>query len=385
MVERAPAIIERASACLVERVHTLREIVTPNAQEIVTLVVERGALPWKWDVGSGCVNTVLALEASIVLFYAAPYNFAAKDAGIRWVASSRVVRWASGLMPTVALLLAVLLWQDVRRLRRGAASQGPVHTQETAAVLATALSLTARAHRTSFSLLLLIFVSRAYYLARDNASALLELEQSAIERDMLQFTPSQATLALLSNTYASAFRPALLGLENIPARRPLLFVGNHPVLALDAPVLIAELYKKTGIYLRMLADHAHFQIPVNASVIRNVVGAVDGTRRNCSKLFDSGACVFVYPGGVSHRARAPPSRSSARAPGPARPLTLPSPRPSAHAPTTHPPTHRAARAEVRDEHAHGEEAQRQVAPRKEAEEGRLSATPRLHMMALHIQ
>ena len=45
---------------------------------------------------------------------------------------------------------------------------------------------------------------------------------------------------------------------------------------------------------------------------------------------------FIKLMGVSHRARAPPPAAARERP--ARPLTLPSPRPSAHAPTTQPPT-----------------------------------------------
>eukprot|EP00937_MAST-01D_sp_MAST-1D-sp2_P002695 g2695.t1 len=233
-----------------------------------------------------------------------PYSMAAKEQSIRWVASSPRVRRAHSLLPYIMVALACVWWRDRRALvreRDGAVaspSLSPLPPPSAAAALAAALPLLARSQRSAFSLLLGVFVSRAYYLARNNATALVALEQSAIDRDYLQFTPSDTSLRLLNATYATAFRPLLLNEGNIPAERPLLFVGNHPVLALDAPVLVAELYKRTGLYLRVLADHSHFEIPGNAALLRSVVGAVDGTRRNCAALFDAGQCVLVYPGGA---------------------------------------------------------------------------------------
>ena len=43
---------------------------------------------------------------------------------------------------------------------------------------------------------------------------------------------------------------------------------------------------------QVLADHSHFQIPINADVLQNVLGAVDGTRRNTELLM--GAFVLSF-------------------------------------------------------------------------------------------
>jgi hypothetical protein len=42
--------------------------------------------------------------------------------------------------------------------------------------------------------------------------------------------------------------------------RPLLFVSNHPILGFEFPLLLSELYKQTGIFLRALTDHSHWQV-----------------------------------------------------------------------------------------------------------------------------
>jgi hypothetical protein len=103
--------------------------------------------------------------------------------------------------------------------------------------------------------------------------------------------------------------------------RPLLFVSNHPILGFEFPLLLSELYKQTGIFLRALTDHSHWQvrffrgppcrpgssfpvcpffhqIPVNAQILRDVIGAAEGTQRNVDLLLSSGAAVLVYPGGA---------------------------------------------------------------------------------------
>jgi 1-acyl-sn-glycerol-3-phosphate acyltransferase len=105
----------------------------------------------------------------------------------------------------------------------------------------------------------------------------------------------RAALALLAPF--GAMRPRVLGLEHIPAERPLLFVGNHTLYGMiDTPFLFAELYRRKGIFLRSLGDHAHFRVPVWRDLLARF-GVVDGTREHCARLMRAGACVLVFPGG----------------------------------------------------------------------------------------
>lgn len=92
-------------------------------------------------------------------------------------------------------------------------------------------------------------------------------------------------------------RPTFVGLDRIPAERPLLFVGNHTLFGmLDVPLLFAELYQRQGIFLRALGDHGHFKIPVWRDFLTRF-GTVDGTRENCAALMEQGEAVLVFPGG----------------------------------------------------------------------------------------
>lgn len=91
--------------------------------------------------------------------------------------------------------------------------------------------------------------------------------------------------------------PHFQGIDEIPADRPLLFVGNHTLYGvLDIPLMFAELYTRRGIFLRSLGDHAHFKVPLWGDLLQRF-GAVDGTRENCARLMEAGESILVYPGG----------------------------------------------------------------------------------------
>ena len=49
------------------------------------------------------------------------------------------------------------------------------------------------------------------------------------------------------------------GLHNLPqhpskSRRPILFVGNHQTYAFDLGILIDQVYRETGIFMRVRAS-----------------------------------------------------------------------------------------------------------------------------------
>ena len=194
---------------------------------------------------SRILNGIVGVEASVVVLQAIPNNFMAKEWIIRWLARSRLVRRAAGLIPFAAVFMVHVLMRELDRAvppppgagARAGAGAGRAGTlaaagSSSAAVLAAAVAAssavgsaassaagsaasaadrTARLHKASFGLLLLLFVHRTYYLTRNNAEALINLERSALERDMLEFSPSTTTLRLLSATYAAAaFRLVLL-------------------------------------------------------------------------------------------------------------------------------------------------------------------------------
>lgn len=93
------------------------------------------------------------------------------------------------------------------------------------------------------------------------------------------------------------FRPKFHGLENIPATRPLLFVGNHTLYGLiDIPLLFEELWQQRRIYLRGLADRGHYLVPVWRDLLTSF-GAVLGTRENCAALMRGREAIVVFPGG----------------------------------------------------------------------------------------
>lgn len=94
------------------------------------------------------------------------------------------------------------------------------------------------------------------------------------------------------------FPPQSFGLENLDPSRPALYVGNHTIYGvLDGPLMVLDVYEKTGIYFRSLGDHFHFLVPGWREMLLEG-GAVDGIPENCTKLMQGGQHIIVYPGGA---------------------------------------------------------------------------------------
>jgi len=116
--------------------------------------------------------------------------------------------------------------------------------------------------------------------------------------DVVDFRPPPPeTLWKLAAPLRAYHRPRFFGLDNIDAKRPTLLVGNHTIFGmLDIPHLGLAIYRERGVMVRSLGDRVHFQIPGWGDLLKNI-GAVVGTRENCTKLMQAGAHVLVFPGG----------------------------------------------------------------------------------------
>jgi len=113
-----------------------------------------------------------------------------------------------------------------------------------------------------------------------------------------QFSPpSIRTLEMATSPLRLYFSPVYYGMENIKPDRPYLFVANHTIHGvLDVPLYAVEVYRQKGIFMRGLADHFHYLIPLWRDFL-SWIGSVPGTPLNCSKLMASGESILVFPGG----------------------------------------------------------------------------------------
>lgn len=106
-----------------------------------------------------------------------------------------------------------------------------------------------------------------------------------------------ATAYRLTAPLRAYFGPRFFGLRHIRADRPTLLVGNHTIYGILDPVLMGvEIYRRRGVFIRGLADHLHFRVPVWRDLLRQM-GAVDGTPENCATLMRRGETILVFPGG----------------------------------------------------------------------------------------
>jgi 1-acyl-sn-glycerol-3-phosphate acyltransferase len=96
------------------------------------------------------------------------------------------------------------------------------------------------------------------------------------------------------------FDAEVQGLEHLPARGPVLLVGNHSggVLTPDTSAVLAAWYRHFGLERPLigLAFNAAFGIPGFRSLMRKM-GEVPASRANASRALKAGHGVLVYPGG----------------------------------------------------------------------------------------
>ncbi len=91
--------------------------------------------------------------------------------------------------------------------------------------------------------------------------------------------------------------PVFFGMEHIPKRGPVLFVGNHTIYGLlDLPLMVMHVHRERGLFMRGLGDRAHFHVPLWGEFLRRF-GVVNGTRENARQLLAEGEPVLVLPGG----------------------------------------------------------------------------------------
>lgn len=114
----------------------------------------------------------------------------------------------------------------------------------------------------------------------------------------IDFTPPpRRLLRRLAAPSRFYFSPVFQGLENLPADRPFLLVGNHTLYGVwDFPLLLAEIYERRGIWVHGLGDHVHFQLPIWRDLV-SWLGSIDGTRENCERYMRAGRPLLVFPGG----------------------------------------------------------------------------------------
>lgn len=93
-------------------------------------------------------------------------------------------------------------------------------------------------------------------------------------------------------------RPRFYGIQNVPADRPVLLVGNHTLMGvLDVPLMMIGLWEQRRLWPRPLGDHVHYAIPGWRDLL-TAFGTVEGTRRNCGALMAAGESILVFPGGA---------------------------------------------------------------------------------------
>lgn len=152
----------------------------------------------------------------------------------------------------------------------------------------------------TFANALLTYVQgRFYELVRGDARPVLELEERAADRELVNWRPPPLpVMSLLTFPQRCLLSSQLLGVELLPASKErLLFVGNHAVWGLDVGLLLHSLYSQTGIFPRALGSHAWFAAPLMKELMDHLMGGVDGTEHNCTELMKRGKNLLVYPGG----------------------------------------------------------------------------------------
>ncbi|XP_025158010.1 transmembrane protein 68 isoform X3 [Harpegnathos saltator] len=89
----------------------------------------------------------------------------------------------------------------------------------------------------------------------------------------------------------------VVGLENIPQDKPVLFVYYHGALPVDLYYFIAKIFLFNSRLVHTVADRFLFNIP-GWSILTDVMRVIPGTVQTCSNILKDGNMLAISPGGV---------------------------------------------------------------------------------------
>ena len=134
--------------------------------------------------------------------------------------------------------------------------------------------------------------------------------QEAIEKARQSVTPLRRIVSpvFLSTSPAGEVEQGLRHMPVASGAGPVLFVGNHMLLAVELGLLVDEVLTQKGMLLRGLAHPVVFQQLQSSPQARNgsetmgqtfqAFGAVPVSGRNLYTLLAAGEAVLLFPGGV---------------------------------------------------------------------------------------
>ncbi|UZE94376.1 lysophospholipid acyltransferase family protein [Alkalimarinus alittae] len=107
-------------------------------------------------------------------------------------------------------------------------------------------------------------------------------------------------LSLYSNVYNKYFRVQTDGIDNVPAKGPVLIVGNHSgQLPIDGTLVgyAIATRKKAPRMPRAMIERFFPTVPFLGNLL-NQAGAVLGDPVNCAKMLENNEAVIVFPEGI---------------------------------------------------------------------------------------
>ncbi len=111
---------------------------------------------------------------------------------------------------------------------------------------------------------------------------------------------NKVVLSLYSSVYNKYFRVQTDGIENIPAKGPVLIIANHSgQLPIDGTLIAYALAtrKKDPRMPRAMIERFFPTIPFLGNLL-NQIGAVLGDPVNCAKMLANDEAVIVFPEGI---------------------------------------------------------------------------------------
>ncbi|RLU26880.1 hypothetical protein DMN91_000678 [Ooceraea biroi] len=89
----------------------------------------------------------------------------------------------------------------------------------------------------------------------------------------------------------------VVGLENIPQDKPVLFIYYHGAIPIDLYYFISKIFLFNSKLVHTVADRFLFNFP-GWSIISDVMKVIPGTIQTCSAILKEGNMLAISPGGV---------------------------------------------------------------------------------------